>query len=217
MLNDQLELLHPNSMAVTIRGTEFVIDHSQLTGTTAIAMYEGAVDLEFPNGNSETIVEGEVVLQEEPGTFLLDEAESEEWLEFYNDEIPNLQWYAEGRNAPGCLIATASYGSALANEVQMLREIRDGQLLQTESGSAFMEQFNTYYYTFAPTISSWENENPIFKEVVRTTITPLIASLSLLQYVSMDTEGKVLFYGISMIMLNIGMYFALTICYNDRD
>jgi len=107
-----------------------------------------------------------------------------------------------------CLIATAAYGSPLAPEVQMLREIRDDQLLQTESGSAFMAQFNTYYYTFAPTVSDWENENPVFKEVVRTTITPLIASLSLLQYVSMDSEAEVLFYGISMILLNIGMYFV---------
>ena len=106
-----------------------------------------------------------------------------------------------------CLIATASYGSSLAPQVQMLREIRDNHLLQTASGSAFMTQFNTYYYTFAPTIAQWENENPTFKEVVKITITPLISSLSLLNYVEMDSEFEVLGYGISMILLNIGMYF----------
>ena len=52
-----------------------------------------------------------------------------------------------------CVIATASYGSPMAKEVQMLREIRDNQLLQTQSGSAFMSGFNTVYYSFAPTIA----------------------------------------------------------------
>ena len=39
----------------------------------------------------------------------------------------------------GCLIATATYGSELAPQVQNLRELRDHKLLQTQSGSVFME------------------------------------------------------------------------------
>ena len=35
----------------------------------------------------------------------------------------------------GCLIATASYGSELAPQVQHLRELRDNTVLQTESGA----------------------------------------------------------------------------------
>ena len=45
-------------------------------------------------------------------------------------------------NGGGCLIATAAYGSELAPQVQMLREIRDNQLMNTEAGSAFMSSFN---------------------------------------------------------------------------
>ena len=48
----------------------------------------------------------------------------------------------------GCLIATATYGSELAPQVQQLRELRDNQLLQTESGTAFMSTFNDIYYSF---------------------------------------------------------------------
>jgi len=107
-----------------------------------------------------------------------------------------------------CVIATASFGSPMAKEVQMLREIRDNQLLKTESGSAFMSSFNAFYYSFAPTIAHWEDENPVFKQIVKVTITPLISSLSLLNYVSMDSESEVLTYGISMILLNLGMYFV---------
>ena len=108
----------------------------------------------------------------------------------------------------GCLIATATFGSELAPQVQMLREIRDNSLLQTNSGAAFMGGFNAIYYTFAPTVSDWEIQNPAFKEIVKITITPLISSLSLLNYVEMDSEATVLGYGISMILLNIGMYFV---------
>jgi len=109
----------------------------------------------------------------------------------------------------GCLIATATYGSELAPQVQQLRELRDNSLLNTESGSAFMESFNQFYYSFSPTIADLERENPIFKEAVKVTITPLLSSLSLLNYVDIDSEIEVLGYGISLILLNIGMYFVV--------
>ena len=42
----------------------------------------------------------------------------------------------------GCLIATATFGSELAPQVQQLRELRDNTILSTESGTAFMTGFN---------------------------------------------------------------------------
>jgi len=111
-------------------------------------------------------------------------------------------------NGGGCLIATATYGSELAPQVQMLREIRDNSLLQTQSGQSFMQGFNSFYYSFSPTIADYERQNPFFKETVKLTITPLITSLSLLNYVEIDSEAEVLGYGISLILLNIGMYFV---------
>jgi len=111
----------------------------------------------------------------------------------------------------GCLIATATFGSELAPQVQQLRELRDSKLLQTNSGLAFMELFNQFYYSFSPTVADLERENPVFKEAVRLTITPLLTSLSLLNYVDMDSEVEVLGYGISLILLNVGMYFVAPI------
>jgi len=108
----------------------------------------------------------------------------------------------------GCLIATAAYGSELAPQVQQLRELRDNKLLQTESGTAFMQGFNDFYYSFSPVISDYERENTVFKEAVKLVITPLITSLSILNYTDMDSEAEVLGYGISLILLNIGMYFV---------
>jgi hypothetical protein len=107
----------------------------------------------------------------------------------------------------GCLIATATYGSEMAKEVQQLRELRDNQLLNTESGTAFMGIFNDIYYSFSPIIADYERENPLFKEVVKLAITPMISSLSLME--NANSESEVLSIGISVIMLNLGMYLGV--------
>jgi peptidyl-prolyl cis-trans isomerase B (cyclophilin B) len=108
----------------------------------------------------------------------------------------------------GCLIATATYGSELAPQVQLLREVRDNTVLQTQSGTSFMIAFNQFYYSFSPAIADYERENAVFKETVKLTLTPLLASLTLLQYADIDSEYDMLGYGIGIILLNIGMYFV---------
>lgn len=110
-------------------------------------------------------------------------------------------------NGGGCLIATATYGSELAPQVQQLRELRDNHLLQTESGKLFMSSFNHIYYSFSPAIADYERENPVFKEMVKAAITPMISTLSILS-LSDDSEFAILGLGLSVIMLNIGMYFV---------
>ncbi len=95
----------------------------------------------------------------------------------------------------GCLIATATYGSELAPQVQFLREIRDNTVLSTASGTSFMTAFNSFYYSFSPAVADLERQNSVFKETVKIAITPLLSSLSLLQYVDIDSEEEMLGYG----------------------
>ena len=114
---------------------------------------------------------------------------------------------AEQQRGGGCLIATAAFGSEMAPQVQFLREIRDGTVLQTQSGSTFMTGFNQFYYSFSPAIADYERENPAFKETVKIAITPMLTSLAILNYVDIDSEEEMLGYGIGIILLNIGMYF----------
>ena len=116
---------------------------------------------------------------------------------------------SQTKESGGCLIATATYGSELAPQVQQLRELRDNSLLQTESGTQFMGMFNDVYYSFSPIIADYERENPVFREMVKIAITPMISSLSILNYVDMDSESEVLGYGISLILLNLGMYLGI--------
>ena len=109
----------------------------------------------------------------------------------------------------GCLIATAAFGSELSPQVQKLRELRDNVVLNTESGKSFMLGFNQFYYSFSPEIADLERENNFFRDIVRIAITPLLSSLSLLSLADIDSEAEMLGYGLSLILLNIGMYFGL--------
>ncbi len=108
----------------------------------------------------------------------------------------------------GCLIATAAYGTELAPQVQQLRELRDNTISKTSSGVAFMSVFNTAYYAFSPTISDLERENVLFREAIKVALTPMLSTLSLLNYADIDSEHEIIGYGLGTILLNIGMYFV---------
>ena len=109
----------------------------------------------------------------------------------------------------GCLIATAAYGSEMAPQVQLLREIRDGKVMSTESGASFMTGFNEFYYSFSPYVADYERQNPAFKELVKIGIIPMLSTLSIMSMA--DTEQEILGYGIGVILMNIGMYVAAPI------
>ena len=113
----------------------------------------------------------------------------------------------------GCLIATAAFGSEMAPQVQLLREIRDNTVLQTESGTSFMTSFNQLYYSFSPAIADYERENPVFKESVKIILTPLLTSLTLLQFADINSEFEMQGYGIGIILLNLGIYFIAPIIF----
>ncbi len=74
-----------------------------------------------------------------------------------------------------------------------------------------MKHFNDFYYSFSPVIADYERENPVFREMVKVAITPMVSSLSILNYVDMDSEESVLGYGVSLIILNGLMYVGLPV------
>jgi hypothetical protein len=122
-------------------------------------------------------------------------------------EVSKVNFPKNNSNGGGCLIATAAYGSELSPQVQLLREIRDNQLMNTESGSAFMGMFNDVYYSFSPIIADMERESPMFKEITKLGLTPMLSSLEIME--NAESESEVLGYGISLIILNLGMYLGV--------
>lgn len=111
-------------------------------------------------------------------------------------------------SAGGCLIATAAYGTELSPEVQNLRDIRN-KMYATELGGDLMKSINDFYYSFSPTVADWERENQVFREIVKIAITPSMVSFTILDHNSIESEIELVGYVISIVLLNIGMYFVV--------
>ena len=77
----------------------------------------------------------------------------------------------------GCLIATAAFGSELTPQVQFLRGFRDNHILSTAAGTSFMSVFNSWYYSFSPSVADYERENPWAQQAIKTAIYPLLGIL----------------------------------------
>jgi hypothetical protein len=69
-----------------------------------------------------------------------------------------------------CFIATAAYGSVLANEVAPLRTFRDTVL----RGSIFGELAVEAYYTFGPAVSGVIGESEVLRATTRGALAPLV-------------------------------------------
>ena len=81
--------------------------------------------------------------------------------------------------APVCLIATATYGSQVAPEVQLLRNFRDNSIMETKSGSSFMLVFNAWYYSFSPGVAAYLNTHLVERTVMKGVLYPLVGILYL--------------------------------------
>lgn len=106
----------------------------------------------------------------------------------------------------GCLIATAAHGTELAPQVQSLRELRDGTVMGTAVGRAFMEAFNPAYYAVSPAIADLERQSPALRAAVAVAIAPMLATLGLLEAAPIDGDASMLAYGLAVIALNAGIY-----------
>jgi internalin A len=77
----------------------------------------------------------------------------------------------EDDGASWCFIATAAYGTAMAEEIQVLREFRDEYLLTNPLGQALVN----LYYRVSPPIAEFITEHPSLKPVVRAGLLPAVA------------------------------------------
>jgi hypothetical protein len=78
---------------------------------------------------------------------------------------------ADFGGAGGCFIATAAYGTPMAEEIQILREFRDEYLLPNPVGKALVD----FYYRVSPSIAEFISEHPCLKPIVRTGLLPAVA------------------------------------------
>ena len=74
-----------------------------------------------------------------------------------------------------CFIATAAYGSLMANDVEPLRAFRDTVLRRSVLGELAIET----YYTFSPPVAGVIGESEILRATARDALAPLVGTLSL--------------------------------------
>jgi len=90
---------------------------------------------------------------------------------------------------PTCLIATATYGSELSPEVQLLRGFRDNSILNTSAGSGFMVAFNAWYYSFSPNVANYLNSHGVERTIMKGVLYPLIGILFVSSHVFSATSA----------------------------
>ncbi len=78
-----------------------------------------------------------------------------------------------------CFIATATYGSELSDEVNVLRRFRDEIVLSTYSGRRFYAVFNVFYYSWSPYVAKTISSNEFLRSFFRVLLYPLIYSLNI--------------------------------------
>ncbi|MCK5123775.1 MAG: hypothetical protein KAQ82_00970, partial [Dehalococcoidia bacterium] len=71
----------------------------------------------------------------------------------------------------GCFIATAAYGTPMAEEIGILRQFRDEYLLTNPVGQTLVD----FYYRNSPPIAEFITEHPSLKPIVRAGLLPAVA------------------------------------------
>jgi hypothetical protein len=79
---------------------------------------------------------------------------------------------------PQCLIATATFGSQLSPQVELLRRFRDN-VASSRTGASFLLMFNSWYYSFSPDVAGYIGDHSNVRWVMKGVLYPLIGSLTL--------------------------------------
>ena len=77
-----------------------------------------------------------------------------------------------------CFVATAAYGSFLANEVSNLRSFRDGYLRRSVLGELFVES----YYSIGPAFAAAIDPSDPLREAARAALGPVVDTVKALKY-----------------------------------
>ena len=80
------------------------------------------------------------------------------------------------RRGGGCFIATATFGTPMAHEVNILRRFRDGFLLRNRTG----EMVVCSYYKLSPPIARAIKKSEMLGRVVRILLIPIVKLFNLL-------------------------------------
>jgi hypothetical protein len=107
-----------------------------------------------------------------------------------NDNYSVTANFEEKPSGGMCFIATAAYGTPMAEEVEILREFRDEYLLTNPMGQALVD----FYYRVSPPMADFINEHPSLKPIVRAGLVPAVAMSAVA--VNTSPAGKMAMVGL---------------------
>ena len=81
-----------------------------------------------------------------------------------------------GGGGGGCFIATAAYGTPLAEQIDSLRVFRGRYLLDSAFGTAFVDT----YYRISPPIANLISKSETLRFIVRMLLAPIVLAANLL-------------------------------------
>ncbi len=92
-----------------------------------------------------------------------------------------------------CFIATAAYGSPMAEELRVFRDVRDRFLLQTCMGAVAVDT----YYSVSPPIAGFIADHPSLRTAIRNMLKPVYLYCSALVAAPKSVSALTLFLGVS--------------------
>jgi hypothetical protein len=96
-------------------------------------------------------------------------------VEVFYDE----RWQPTG---PVCIIATATYGSPLAEEVVFMRSVRDDMIGSNRVGSVLVEGWNTFYYSWSPPLARAIADSTLLKAAFKVLLLPLLGTMHVVAF-----------------------------------
>lgn len=139
------------------------------TATKSIGLPTGGtLDLDFYASyemNTQVLIAGEVWATLNGSSVMIAQTEIRE-ANIFSTQKPS-----------GCLVATATYGSVLAPQVQFLRDFRDQKLDNTYAGYNFMMAFNAFYYFWSPSAAAAIHSDAQLQSLMRILLQPLLLVL----------------------------------------
>jgi hypothetical protein len=152
---------------ITVSGNSLIIEYASVP-------QESSTDFEL-------ILRGFFGVQDLNGNFLDGNANTVGG-EMMDDSVFAFQWSDASLTAPSggggstCFIATAAFGTPLAAEIYVLRRFRDGYLLDTAMGAAFVDT----YYRISPPIAERVSTIPVLGAAVRLMLVPVLLLAAIL-------------------------------------
>jgi len=90
---------------------------------------------------------------------------------------PPAQAQPQPEQLPGCVIATAAYGSDMAPEVAYMRYVRDNLIGSTSIGRALRDGFLIWYYWWSPPVAQYISDKPALQAIFRFLLAPVSVSV----------------------------------------